>query len=85
VDRKAKSRSDKKPRNKIPVEIAARAVIHDTGERYALYPIYLCMACSSFFLYSEKKLERVIETMPNFCPNCGRERARKSEEDSHDG
>jgi hypothetical protein len=85
VDRKAKNRSERKARIKIPVEVAARAVIHDSGETYAGFPILLCMACSSFFLFALKRPDNLVYDLPQFCPNCGRQRAVKNQEDSHDG
>jgi hypothetical protein len=85
VHRTAKNRSEKKPRLKIPLEIAAAATIRETGTTHIGFPLVLCLACSTFFLYGKKNLDSVDQALPNFCPNCGRERARKNQETSGDG
>jgi DNA-directed RNA polymerase subunit RPC12/RpoP len=86
VDRKAKKRSDEKtPRVKIPPDLSALAVIHNTGEYYVGFTVYLCLACQYFFIYGNKKLESVLPGAPNFCPNCGRQRADPLRGESHDG
>ena len=86
MDRKAKNRSEKKEtRLAYPWWVGARAIIHDTGDTYAGSPVYLCLACSIFFLFATKRPESVIYSRPGFCPNCGRKRADLNQEDSHDG
>lgn len=85
MDRKAKNRSERKTRIKIPIDIAAEARITSTGSTSHGFPLLLCLACSTFFLHGKKNIEFVDFTLPNFCPNCGRQRADLNQEDSHDG